>query len=754
MEKLARGIIRFRWLIIIAVTGITLFLGYQIRDISIDSDVINSLNDDDPTARLYKEVGAQFGGNETGMIVLETADVFNAEVLKHVRQVTDSLRFTAGVSTVMSLTDILDIRSSEWGIEIGKLVDSYNLPVTRDELEKLRSYVLSREMYNGVIVSEDCTATVIIFNLLHDSDKQKSAREIKVKIESMDLPEKLYFGGLPFLLNDVTDLMISDITAILPFAFIAIALLLAISFRSVKGVVLPLVSAGVSVIWTLGLMALTGYKLTITASYIPVVLLAVGTAYTIHVVNSFEINRVPERKMALIMALKYTFIPVLLAAVTTMIGFISFIFGSYLEMTRDFGIFSAAGTLFALLLSLFFIPAIISVTSKDRRVPGEITERRGKIDHLVIEPMVRLIIRHPRNTAAVWGILLLVSIGGIFLIKTSVNITSYFNDDNPTRITENLMQKKFGGSLPVYVVFKGDIQSPEVLQMMIRTEEFMKGDPNISITQSVADLVEQMNDAMGEGKAIPRERSKIEQLWFLLDGQDIMPQLVSDNLDQAVIQSKFSSIESKEIETFTMRMDSFIRENSTGNTTIEFTGIPPIYYKLNRNLIKSQYSSLILAVILVLVIVGTILKSVSKGIFAAVPIIATIFISLGFMGFTGIPLDIATVLVGSIALGIGIDYSIHVISGFNSHMSEYGSEGMAIEHTVRISGKAVIINAASVAAGFLLLTFSHMVPFRNFGILVAISMFGSTLGALTLLPAMLILAAGKNKMTEKKLRED
>ena len=138
-----------------------------------------------------------------------------------------------------------------------------------------------------------------------------------------------------------------------------------------------------------------------------------------------------------------------------------------------------------------------------------------------------------------------------------------------------MMQKKFGGSLPVFVEFEGDIQDPEVLKMMIRTEEYMKADPNIASAQSVADLVEQMNDAMEEGKRIPDDRAKVEQLWFLLDGQDVMDQLVSDDLDKAIIQSKFASIETKEIDSFTEKMNKFIDENSSDRYKINFTGIPP-----------------------------------------------------------------------------------------------------------------------------------------------------------------------------------
>ena len=219
MERFATEVIRYKWLIIAVVTALTVYFGFQLGNISIDSDVINSLNDNDQTARLYKEIGTEFGGNEVGMIVIETDDVFTSEVIGHIKLVTDSLKYTGGVSTVTSLTDILDIRSSEWGIEIGQLVDEYDLPTEKSDLEPLRKYTLSKDLYRGVIVSEDATATVIIFNLLPDADKQAVAREIRSKIDALDLPEKVYYGGLPFLLNDVTKLILSDIGRLMPFTF-------------------------------------------------------------------------------------------------------------------------------------------------------------------------------------------------------------------------------------------------------------------------------------------------------------------------------------------------------------------------------------------------------------------------------------------------------------------------------------------------------------------------------------------------------
>ena len=154
--------------------------------------------------------------------------------------------------------------------------------------------------------------------------------------------------------------------------------------------------------------------------------------------------------------------------------------------------------------------------------------------------------------------------------------------------------------------------------------------------------------------------------------------------------------------------------------------------KLSESIIKLKWP--------IIIIVGSLLRSLAKGIYATMPIIATIIILFGFMGLTGIPLDIATVLVASIALGIGIDYSIHIITHFNHSLNGNGGDvKKALEETIMISGKAIIINVVSVAAGFLVLLFSELVPLQNFGLLVALSMIGSGLGALTLLPVILIL---------------
>jgi hypothetical protein len=741
------AVVKYRWIIITIVIIITAFLGYQIKDVKINSDIINSLPDTDPDAVMIKDIGNKFGGNKMGIVILETDDLFKTEVIEHILQITDTLKEIEGISSVTSLTDIIDIKGGDFGIDVGKLVDEYDLPDTPEELEQLRERVFSKDLYKGSVVSADGTATLIIFTLYDDAHIQTVARTVKDKTQSLNLPEKLYYAGSPMLVSSISDLIRDDLIRLIPITFALIAFILFLGFRSKRGIIMPLLIPAISIVWTIGLMVVVGSEMTMVSNSIPIILLAIGSAYMIHVLN--RINRINEEdpKKAVVEALKYVLIPVFLAAITTAIGFMSFIFGSYLTIIRDFGLFTAIGTVIAALLSLFFAPAVISNFSSIR---NKRYHQSGEDDHsfvstYILKPLVNLLFKHPKYITVTWSLLVLIGIGGIFLVKRSVDIKEYFKKDNPTRVADNIMTQKFGGTKPVYVIFKGDMQSPEVLKTIVRTEEYMKASDDILTTMSVADLISELNDAMGEGKRVPDERDKIEQLWFLIDGNEMLQRFVSDDLDEGIIISTFVSSDNKSKKEFARYMDKFIKDNSTEECVIAVTGMPYVDITMDTSLIRSQIGSITIALIMMIIIVGLILRSFGYGVFATLPIIATIIILFGIMGFTGIPLNMATVLVASVALGIGIDYSIHVISHFNHSIKKGNDLNTALTETILISGKAIVINVASVSAGFLVLLFSEMVQLQYFGLLVAISMVGSSFGALTLLPVILILVKRDKK---------
>ena len=748
LTKFSKNILANKWLIIILVCLGTLFFGNELKKLQIDADIVRSLPDDDVDARLLKKIGKNFGSNNMGVIILETDNIYQPSVIEHIQLITDILSEISGISSVSSLTNIINIKGSDYGIEIGKLVDEYELPKTALEFEKLRNNILNNPMYKGSIVSEDETASLIVFNIENDANVNIIAKEVIEKTTALQIPEKLYYIGSPMLVTYISDLMRKDLTILLPIAFLVIAIILFLSFRSFSGVILPLLIAVISIVWSLGSMAFLGIKMSMISNNIPIIILAIGSAYTIHVINRVNKVRLEEQHSDTIKtALVYVFIPIMLAALTTIIGFISFIFGSYLDMIVDFGIFTALGTLFACLLSIFFVPAILSVLNFKNNT-SKVPKDDSFITNYLLQPLHQLNANKPKTVLLIWLLLIGFSVANLFSIRRSVDIQEYFKRDNPTRLAEQIMVEKFGGTKPIFVYFKGNMQSPAVLKKMLETSAYMEESPEVFTSMSIAKLIDEINYNFTNSRTFPQEIEQIEQLWFLLDGNEVLPRFVNEELTEGIIISKFKSPDNKSKIKFAKYMNRFIAENSTEECQIQITGMPFVDITMDQSLINSQIGSIAIAIFFVIVLVGGILRSLKSGFFAAIPIIATIILLFGFMGLTGISLNIATVLVASVALGIGIDYSIHIISHFKTSFKKNNDVYAAVQESILVSGKAIIINVVSVSAGFLVLVFSDMVPLQYFGLLIALSMVSSCLGALTLLPSLLILMNKKNSPNE------
>jgi predicted RND superfamily exporter protein len=748
VNKISEKIVTFKWAIVLFVILGTLFLGSQISKLTIDADILSSLPDDDKNALLLKRIGEKFGGNRMGIVILETDNIYQTKVIEHVRELTDTIAKIEGISSVSSLSNIINIKGGDMGIEVGALVDEYNLPKTAEDFRLLKSNIESNEMYKGSIVSEDMTSTLIIFTLEDTANVNTVARTVIDKSQALQLPEKLYYIGSPMLITYIAELMKKDLTMLLPLAFLLIGIILFISFRSVIGVVLPLITAVIAIIWTLGAMSLLGYSMSMISNNIPIILLAVGSAYTIHVVNRITELRTTNTGNVVTTALNYVMVPVFLAAITTVIGFVSFIFGAYLEMIVEFGIFTAFGTFIACLISIFFVPAVIQLFPKRKTASNHEVPKNTFITNYILIPLKKGLFKNPKLTLGIWALVIGISIIGIFSIKRSVDIQEYFKKGNPTREAERIMVEKFGGTKPVFVLFKGDMQNPEVLKTMMAASDYMEDSPDIYTSMSVAKLIAELNFAIMGERVVPEEQDMIEQLWFLLDGNETMKRFVSDDLTEGIIISKFKSPDNQAKKEFAAYMNRFIEEHSTEACEIQITGMPFVDITMDRSLINSQLGSISIAIIFVIIIVGFMLKSARNGLYASVPIIAAIIILFGVMGLTGISLNIATVLVASVALGIGIDYSIHIISHFNETYKKTNNAVKAIDAAILISGKAIIINVISVSVGFLVLVFSDMVPLQYFGILIALSMVSSSLGAMTLLPSILILLHRNEQSTK------
>ncbi len=748
MKRFSDLVIRFRVPVIAATLAVTLALGYFIKDVRVNSDILSYLPKNDPAVQLNEHVGELFGGTQLAVVALETDDIFTGPSLAHVAGLTADIGAIEGVSSVTSLANVIDIRKSEGGLDVGRLIEPGAEPRTAEELAAFREYVLSRDLYRGRLVSTDGKATLIVARIDEEADKSGVAAEIRRTVERAGLTERVYYAGLPFQLIEIDALVVKDMMRLIPLAALAIVIALGASFRSIRGVALPLVSVGISTVWVVGAMALLRIPFSLITNVIPVVLMATGSAYGIHVVSAFnETVGTTDRRAGARTALRAVAVPVALAAVTTLAGFLSFLFGSYLGMIREFGVFSALGILFALVVSLTFVPAVLSFLPAPRPRTTRPAEPR------LAGSLGRLVLKHNRAILIAGAAILALCVAGMPFLKREVNILSYFKTGTDIHLAEEMMRQRFGGSITVQVLVRGDIRDPDVLRRMKAMEESLRSRPDLHHVSSIVEIVEAMNDAITDVRTLPDRRDQVDNLWFLLEGDEQIAQMVNPDATEALISATIEGLNSRDLAALVSDAGAWTEEFSSPACSFQLSGSAPIYQRLDRALASSQAWSLVLATAFMFACNLLLLGSVSGALIGLVPIIFTLFVLFGLMGATGIPLDIATVLIGSISLGMGVDYSIHFLSRYRRELANGRPRDEALVETLRTTGRAIMINVVTVSVGFVALVFGGLIPLQRFGLLIPVTMISSGLAALTLLPAIMFLVpAGATRRAVQRVR--
>ena len=742
MNRAAGFVIRYRVPVIIIAVCVTGVLGFFLKDLKINPDILSYLPQKDPVTRLNTYVSETYGGSQIAVVAYESEDIFSRNSIETVHRLTEEFGMIDGIQSVTSLTNAVDIRSTEDGLEIGRLIDPERLPVDESQLDELKNYVSGRQMYNGRLVSGN--TAIIVCRLREDADKGLVAGIIRDTVDSGRIEGRVFYAGLPFQLIEISAIVLSDIIRLVPLAVVLILVSLFFSFRSVRGVILPVLSAGMSCVWTLGIMSLFGIPFSVISNVIPVVLLAVGSAYSIHVISRFNETTVGDSRSRAREALKEVALPVSLAAFTTLAGFTAFIFGSYLVLIRHFGIFSSLGVVFSFLISLTFVPAVLSLLPVSTKVRARKTPARmfGGPGEAGNPPagrsltgwMSRLVTKHNLLIVAIGTLLIAVSIVGMPFIRTEVNILSYFKPNTDIRLSEEMMERDFGGSNTLQLLVKANIKDPKVLKDMKEAEDFLKARPELNNVHSIVELIEEMTFVMIGERRVPDTEEQVANLWFLLEGEEALLQLVNADVTEAVIQATVDNPNSTELIRV---IEGYIAENRSDDISFQLAGSLKIYERVNESINRSLIQSLGIAFLLIFLCNIVLLGSLRGGLIGLIPIAFTLFVLFGTMGFTGIPLDVATVLIGSISLGIGIDYSIHFMNRFRREYRETEDTDAAIRITLATTGRAILVNMVTVSLGFLVLVVGNLIPLRRFSILITVTMIGSGLGALLLLPAIM-----------------
>lgn len=555
MEALARAVLDRRkaaWIVgvVAVVTGAAALLAGGVEQ---DDDVLAFLPADNPDVRLFYDINDRFGGLDVAMVAIEAPDIFTPPFLRTLADLTQVLSEIEQVVYAVSLVNVDDVvpDPDAGGIRYGRLVDP--LPQDEHEAAQIREKVMSRDAVVGHLVSEDGDALTIYCILGPGADPKRVAGRIRQEVEAAFPAHRKYWGGAPFVSTWIYETTQADMDRLTPFAVLAVVLVLLVTFRDVRGTLLALVATGMGIATTHGLMAALHVRYNIVLSSMPVILFAVGSAYSIHVLAHFYAW---EPRTGREEAIRRTLVgagpSVIVAGLTTVVGL-----GSFVTMDigplRIFGLFTAIGILATLVLSLTFVPAVVALTGLRRRA-GAWSESG---------PMIRLARFSGRHRLEMGLLLLalgLAAAGFTTRVRTRMDNAAFFDLGSEPDVSERFLGEEFGGSQYLQLWVRGDIKDPDVLADIRYTADMLAEVDGVGSALHVAGPLAQANEAMEGIRRLPDSREKAATLSGLMSGNQAMEQLVDDERTEALVQLGLRARRAEDLEVVLAEVERRLRE--------------------------------------------------------------------------------------------------------------------------------------------------------------------------------------------------
>lgn len=751
MSGLARFITDHPGWIIVTILGITFGFALFLPRIGFLADYSKMLPADDPIVARYEKTRDLFGGQSIFMLAItaeEGGTLFDLPSLQKLYAVTaelEKLKEEGVAEEVVSAANVKIVEGTAAALLVHPILPGP--PQDAEDVRLFQEKAWAERLVRDSFVLADGTGAVLVIRLApHVEAREDVQAAILKRLEDISAkysgPERFYISGNAAFLVYVNRYMRQDLAILLPVVAAVVVITLLVSFRNWRGVVLPLGVVLVGLVWTMGLMGITGRKLTMISTFLPVVLVAVGSAYGIHVVNDF-LQRAgsSQDKKALVQAtVREMFIPVLGAATTTAAGFLTLL-SSFLVPTREFGVFSAFGVMVCFVLAMVMIPSLFMLLPVPK-VQRTSTEMRSA------EKFARFLSAHP------WPAILFVLVGllglamGIPHLKVESDVTCYFRADSPVVEGVRAVDERFGGSQELSVVIdtgrRDGLKDPAVLRFMDRLQRFLEAQPSVGTTSSLADLVKESYFTLRADDpafyAVPETSRAVAQVLLLYEmgGGEVTGSLATRDFRLGRISARVRSVGLAGYDALVRAVEDFMaKEKPEAITDWYVTGSPSLYIQLSKKLIASQLVSLGTSFVVVGAIVAVLMLSLGAGLLSLIPLLVAVAGNFGVMGYAGAYLDMATVMIASLTVGIGVDYAVHFLNRYRNERGQGLAHREALSAAFRTSGRAIVINALTLALGFLVMLFSRFGALNTFGWLIALTMVTSMVGTLLVLPAIL-----------------
>jgi len=767
MEKLFRFIIRHPWTTILSILLLTVLLASQLPKMHLETDVDAYMPDEHPAIIYERKIDDIFSYHESMAIAIfnEGPDgVFNPQTLAKIKRLTEQIAQVPQVMSqrddeVKSISTMDNIVGTPEGIEVIPIMEE--VPQTREEIERMKESLYGNDMFVGWLVSEDKTAAVILAKIEYEQEGLVQAyEEIKRIVErERGGGDRIYIAGQPVLEATFVEYIIKSLKTMLPIVIAVISVLLFLTFGSLRGVVIPIVVVSASVVCCFGVMAMLGFPGYDLITMMPVILMAVGSAYGIHILNRYyeEVAADPGREKADIVLETMLTIwqPVLMSSLTSAVGFSSLLTSTLIPI-RSFGVFTGLGILFALLFSLTFIPASLMLVKLPavRAAAGGGTSAGSLMQRYSGAALgfVGRGVHTYRIHVCVFGVmLLLASLLGLLKLRANDSWVEMFPHDSEVYTSTKLINERLNGTVSLNVVIEGDepdaIKSPSILRKMDGMQQAAEELDFVGGSISIADYIKRMNKVMNEDKeefnTIPDTREAIAQyllLYSLSGDPDDFDEVVDYDYRQANIAIVLKDDHTAPIKDLADMLRRYVDEHfSDEPVKVNLTGYAYVTHVVIDLAVTGMLSSIALSIVFIYLMTAIMFRSPTGGVYNIIPITIAMLVNFGLMGAFGMTVGFANSSAFAVAMGIGVDYAIHLVFKFQREASVNDDLSEVTVATLTTSGKAILFNAVVVTAGFMVLLASGFTGHKVMGRLLALSMVTSFLASITLLPAALSL---------------
>ena len=757
----------------------------QLPSLKIDTTTEGFLHKSDPMRVQYDEFRDQFGRDEKLMIAVKTQNIFDLDFLEKLDRfhhaLEDELPNIKGVESLINARNTYGI---EGELIVEPLIDK--LPQNNEDLISLKETVTNNSLYKNSLYSEDFRMTTVTIdtetysnngasqdatNLEFDDSLEfdddsiggqrlylTDAENDEIIAQTQQIMQRfnddnfeIYLSGSAAIAGIFKQALMNDSVIFISLMMIVIMIVLFVLFRRISGVILPLSCVSLTLIMTVSLMSIFSAPFTMATQIMPTFLLAVVTSASIHLLAVFykDFAKTNDKKKSLRYAMGHSGLAIIMTSVTTAVGLWSFSF-SGVAPVADLGVFASSGVMVGLVFTLVFLPALVSVTNFKVVKQKSSEDEHSLMDRALIGISVFATTR-PKLIISVSTVLIICAAIIAAQLRFSHFPLQWLPEDNFARVATEAVDENLKGSLTLEVIIDTEktngLYNPELLRVIDDVSKNINsistGNMFVGKVISYIDVIKETNRALNENRdeyyAIPDDSDLIAQEFLLFEssGNNDLASLVDANYSKARLTLKTPFIDSLEANTFIDNAQIYLDQKFGSLAKVTFTGIGTLMTVTFEEAIYSSAVSYILAFSLITILMVLLIGNLKIGLISMIPNLLPIVILSTIMVIFKMPLDMFTLLIGAIALGLAVDDTVHFMHNFRRYELQYNDVDKAVRLTLMGTGRAITLTSIVLALGFLVLTFSQMNNMFDFGVLTASAILVALLADFFLMPAIM-----------------